>query len=283
MASLATRLSELITVIKTETKALRTLISGTSTGNNSALTTTATNLVAAINEVKVTADAANSATGNTNLSITKSSTVNNILSDTGTDVTITLADGTNAGLFSPSEKTKLTGIETGATADQVASEVPLTASGNLVATNVQTALYELQGDVDTINSSLGGLTDAVVLKGTHAVSGNTFPGGGTAKAGWSYIITTPGTMGGVQFDTNDRVIALVANASTTTYAGNWHKLDYTDQVLSVAGRTGAITLATSDITGLDTALGLKANVTDVYTKTEIGNPDTDLVALWNAA
>lgn len=58
MASLQTRLQELVTAIKTETKALRVMISGTNVGDVSGLATTATNLVSAINEVKVTADAA---------------------------------------------------------------------------------------------------------------------------------------------------------------------------------------------------------------------------------
>lgn len=56
--ALQTRLNALITAIKTETKALRTMVSGTNNGDVSGLTTTATNLVAAVNEVKVTADAA---------------------------------------------------------------------------------------------------------------------------------------------------------------------------------------------------------------------------------
>ena len=49
--SLQVRLDALITRIGTEFKTLRTLISGSGTGDVSALTTTATNLVAAINEV----------------------------------------------------------------------------------------------------------------------------------------------------------------------------------------------------------------------------------------
>lgn len=48
--------------------------------------------------------------------------------------------------------TKLDGIETGATADQLASEVPVTPSGNLSSTNTQAALEELQSDIDTINT-----------------------------------------------------------------------------------------------------------------------------------
>ena len=63
MASLQQRLLDLVTVIKTETKALRTMISGANNGNVTGLQTTATNLVGAINEVKATADAASGAAG----------------------------------------------------------------------------------------------------------------------------------------------------------------------------------------------------------------------------
>lgn len=47
------------------------------------------------------------------------------------------------GAFVDGDKTKLDGIETGATADQVASEVPFTPAGNLASTDVQAALQEL--------------------------------------------------------------------------------------------------------------------------------------------
>ena len=45
--------------------------------------------------------------------------------------------------FTTADETKLDGIETGATADQVASEVPFTPAGNLASTDVQAALQEL--------------------------------------------------------------------------------------------------------------------------------------------
>lgn len=149
--------------------------------------------------------------------------------------------------FTTAQETKLSGIETGATADQVASEVPVTATGNLASTNAQAALEELQGDIDTINSSLGGLTDAVVLRGTWDASAGTFPGSGSAQAGWSYIVSVAGTVGGIAFVENDRLLAITDNASTTTYASNWHKLDYTDQVLSVNSQTGTVVLDADDI------------------------------------
>jgi len=56
----------------------------------------------------------NSVTTGANLDYTASPTNGIVSSDTGTDATIPLADSTNAGLISPSEKTKLAGIATGA-------------------------------------------------------------------------------------------------------------------------------------------------------------------------
>lgn len=61
--------------------------------------------------------------GGANLSYTASPTNGVVASDSGTDATLTLADGTNAGLMTPANFTKLGGIETGATADQSAAEI----------------------------------------------------------------------------------------------------------------------------------------------------------------
>ena len=96
--------------------------------------------------------------GITNLDYTAAVSNGVVTSDTGTDATIPLADGTNAGLFSAAEKTKLSGIEAGATADQNASEVSSTASAKLTATNVQDALDELQGDIDGLENATNNLT-----------------------------------------------------------------------------------------------------------------------------
>ncbi|MEO7904866.1 MAG: hypothetical protein ABIR91_03680 [Candidatus Saccharimonadales bacterium] len=103
-------------------------------------------------------------------------------------------------------------------------------------------------DLDSIESRVNDLDAAVVLKGAWSANAGTFPGAGAARAGWSYIVSVAGTVGGTGFAINDRVIAISDNASTTVYAGNWHKADYTDQVLSVAGKTGAVTLVVADIT-----------------------------------
>lgn len=102
--------------------------------------------------------------------------------------------------------------------------------------------------VATVSDYLDVLADPLmVLKGTWDASSGSFPGAGAAQAGWSYIVSVGGTVDSVVFTANDRIVAIVDNASASTYAANWHKLDYTDQVLSVAGRTGAVVLAAADL------------------------------------
>ena len=94
--------------------------------------------------------------GITNLSYNADVSEGVVTSDSGGNATIPLADGTNAGLFSAAEKSKLSAIEAGAQADQIASEVVSSASGNLTSTNVQSALVELQGDIDDNATSNSG-------------------------------------------------------------------------------------------------------------------------------
>ena len=59
----------------------------------------------------------------TDLSFSKSGTQFEIRSSTGTNVDIVAATALNAGIFTSANFTKLDGIETGATADQTASEI----------------------------------------------------------------------------------------------------------------------------------------------------------------
>ena len=96
--------------------------------------------------------------GITNLDYTAGVSNGVVTSDTGTDATIPLADATNAGLFSAAEKSKLSNIEANAKDDQNASEVSSSASGNLASTNVQDALEELQGDIDSLGAETNNLS-----------------------------------------------------------------------------------------------------------------------------
>jgi len=119
-------------------------------------------------------------------------------------------------------------------------------------------------DLDTIETRVNALDAAVVLKGVWDPSAGTFPGGGTAQAGDSYIVSVGGTVDSVVFGVNDRIIAILDNASTTVFAANWFKADYTDEVLSVAGLVGAISAA-----NLRTAINVEDGATADQSDTEI--------------
>lgn len=121
-------------------------------------------------------------------------------------------------------------------------------------------------DLDDIESRVNDLDASVTLQGSWDASSGSFPGSGSAQAGHSYIVSTGGTVDGTVFTANDRIVAILDDASTSTYTGNWLKLDYTDAVLSVNGETGAVTITTGDITE-DT----DANFVTDAEKTAVGN------------
>jgi hypothetical protein len=96
-------------------------------------------------------------------------------------------------------------------------------------------------DLDSIESRVNFLDAVVILMGTWNAATAAFPA--AAQAGYSYIVSAAGTVGGIAFAVNDRLICLVDNASTTVYASNWYKTAYTDQVLSVNGQTGTVVIS----------------------------------------
>lgn len=118
---------------------------------------------------------------------------------------------------------------------------------------LDTRLTTAESEIDTLQATAGSETP----KGAWAPSGGSFPGGGTSSVGDYWTATDSGTIDGVSFIANDQIVSLVANASTSTYSANWFKRA-TSQVTSVAGRTGDVTLAISDVASLQTNLDAKA-------------------------
>jgi hypothetical protein len=90
--------------------------------------------------------------GATNLSYTASPTQGQVNSDTGTDAVIPATDGTNAGLFLPSEKTKLTGIATNATANS--SDPFLLNRNNHTGTQSISTIINLQSNLDSKQNTI---------------------------------------------------------------------------------------------------------------------------------
>lgn len=121
-----------------------------------------------------------------------------------------------------------------------------------------TEFQYLNGVTSNIQTQLDAVNAAIVLKGEWNASAGTFPGAGAAQAGWSYIVTVGGTVDSVVFAVGDRLIAIVDNASTSTFAANWFKADYTDLVSSVNGQVGAVTLIVSEVDSDNTLPGTNA-------------------------
>lgn len=115
-------------------------------------------------------------------------------------------------------------------------------------------------NLDAINTRVSQLDQSVTLQGEWSPAGGSFPA--STMAGESWIASAAGTIDGVEFAQYDQVIALVDNASASTYADNWLLIDNSDKIVSVAGQTGIVTLDGGDV-------GL-ANVRNVasYSQTE---------------
>ena len=64
--------------------------------------------------------------------------------------------------------------------------------------------------------------DVILQSTSWDPTSGTFPSG--ASSGFMYSISSAGTVDGVEFEVDNLLLALVDNASTTTFAGNWQKL-----------------------------------------------------------
>jgi hypothetical protein len=122
---------------------------------------------------------------------------------------------------------------------------PTTASVRSNVLYIKAALNSAKAEIETLQTDVSSLNSAMRYMGGWDASAGTFPSG--AQKGYVYSVSVAGTVDGVAFDITDRINCIVNSASTTVYAGNWLKEDYTDRVLSVFGRTGDITATTDDI------------------------------------
>lgn len=125
--------------------------------------------------------------------------------------------------------------------DDTATTNKFTTAGQLAKIDHLTVTQPV--DLDAIETRVNALDAAVVLKGTWDASGGSFPGSGSAQAGESWIVSVGGIVDSVAFTVGDRIIAITDNASTSTYASNWFKADYTDTDATTSVK-GVVELAT---------------------------------------
>jgi len=154
-----------------------------------------------------------------------------------------------------------------------ANSISVTSSGNLAATNVQSALYELQGDIDTINTTIDGINMDYTYNNGSVVTVDTTDVDFKLASTKSFIVSSDTTQSlkvtgtttqiNGALDVNGGAITLDANtASRLAVTGNNLTLSTITSgnvIISSAGNvtfkdqflTSSIALSESGTTGLD--------------------------------
>lgn len=159
---------------------------------------------------------------------------------------------TSAGsgdIITAAERSKLSAIEANAKDDQVASEVPVTPSGNLAATDTQAALVELQSDVDTriATSEKGANSGVATLDATGKVPNAQIPPLAISE---TYVVADiPARDALTGIEEGDVAIVTSTSQSFIWDGTAWQEiLTPATGVTSFNGRLGAVTPAAADYT-----------------------------------
>jgi hypothetical protein len=94
------------------------------------------------------------------------------------------------------------------------------ATGTVDGTNKSAKQYAADAASSAV-AAAAVVASVFTLIGSWNASTGVFPGGGVAQKGWVYLCSVAGTVGGLAFSAGDTIYAIVNNASTSTYAGNW--------------------------------------------------------------
>ena len=178
--------------------------------------------------------------GTTNLSYTASPTNGVVVSDTGGDATLTLADATNAGLMSPAGFSKLAGIAAGAEVNLTGAAL-LSAIDTAAGSDFWRTAPRVQIDVITSSGTYNIPTWAVRLDATVIGGGGGGGAGRRGAAGSARAAGNGGGAGGVATET----------FSASELGGAGAMLDF----VIGAGGTGAPATTTDDTSGAAGATG----------------------------
>jgi hypothetical protein len=301
--SLQIRLSDFITAVGTDYKTLRTWLTGSSTGDLTGLTTTAkSSIIAAINEVKA------SATGSP--PVTTEATSGVIRTATQAEVTAGTLD---LVAVSPLKlKTASDAAYQAKSANLTALAGFTTSTDAALAANSDTVLAT-QKAVKAYADALLDANNAYQYKGVIDASAN--PNYPAASAGWTYKISVAGKIGGasgVNVEIGDSITCLVdssAAGNQATVGANWLVLQsnvdgavvgpttsVAGNIPTFSGTTGKVvtdsgisvdtdgTLTANSNTKVPTDAAIRTYLgANYYNQAAVGNPETDLVALYTTA
>lgn len=110
-----------------------------------------------------------------------------------------------------------------------APKASLAVSGSNPVTSSRANLEAMvDGVAQALFDQIGAVSTGLTPAGNWSAAGGTFPSG--AALGTYYVVSTAGTVNGQAFAIGDWLIPLKASPSTTTYAGNWFRADYSKVV-----------------------------------------------------
>ena len=149
-------------------------------------------------------------------------------------------------------------------APDLAEKIKVITNGGGTSQTVIDALASLQTQITNLIPSQTGNSGKYLTTNGTAVSWSTIEGGLSYKGTWNATTNTPALASGVGTNGYYYVTATAGSTNldgiTDWQIGDWllfngtvwQKIDQSNLVVSVAGRTGAVTLANTDISGLGT-------------------------------
>lgn len=140
---------------------------------------------------------------------------------------------------------------------QIAAQVVDGADNSITPSKLRQVL------LDAIDALNGLMTSVYSFQGGWNPTLGSFPGGGAAIAGQVWRATASGTVNGQAFDANDDILALVNNASTSTYAGNWQIMQGVISAadISDASANGRSLITAADYAAMRTLLSITSGLT----------------------
>lgn len=269
--SLQVRLSDLITAIGTDYKAIKTMITGSSAGDLTGLTTTAkTNLVAAINEVKAGNSGAPAAASTTVAGILQIATQTEVDAGTiNTDAVSPLTFQTRLAAYAQplaANLTTLAGVASGAMGRTLLTAIDAAAAKtSLSLVKADVGLSNVPNTDATARANHTGTQAATTITGLAAVAtsgsasdittgtlsssvmpplaiNETFTA--ATQAAMLALTAQRGDMA-IRTDLNGKFYILTSDAPGTL--ADWKPIVSSSDVTSVAGRTGVVVLTSTDV------------------------------------
>jgi len=185
--------------------------------------------------------------GATNLGTSYSANNVVVTSDTGTNATINAADGSNAGVMTSAQFTKLNGVATGATANQ--TDAYLLNRTNHTGTQTASTISDFSTAADARIANAAGSTVASLV-------GGKVPTSELPAIALTEVFVVASQVDQLALDAQEGDVAVrtdlsrtyIHNGGTAGTMADWTELATpTDAVTSVNGQTGAVTLGKADV------------------------------------